>query len=483
MKILKKFWSIFFVAIFVLGSITVVKAEGGISLQGGDYDGYHYRFEIKGLSSSYTWNGKAIEPDITVEEYKSQIVDDNSLESTDVEKDVVTTLKENEDYTLHYENNYKVGKAKVVVEGQGKYQGTLSKEFSIVQNKVNITVSNITKTSANIKFTPIQGISKYALEVKGVKTYTNAKANQNYAFTLKTGTSYTVQVKAYAKDQYDQEYSYIVGTKTLTTLYNVGKVTISSVKAGNEMAQVNWKAVSGAPGYEIYRSTSSTTGFTKIKTVSAKTTSYTNFLLGVRTYYYKVRAYKTVNGKTSYGPYSTVKSCKVKASTRYTYYLRANIRTNVTTVYAKDFNGKYVAVKALTTSCGVYGKTKPILGTHYTKAKYRWKYMQENCYTQYATRITGHYLFHSIPYSKAKPNTLWYNSYNKLGNFASAGCVRLRCIDAKWIYDHCPLKTKTVVVYSKTDPLKKQSIPRINTKSKNRVWDPSDPDKNNPWKK
>jgi lipoprotein-anchoring transpeptidase ErfK/SrfK len=180
---------------------------------------------------------------------------------------------------------------------------------------------------------------------------------------------------------------------------------------------------------------------------------------------------------------SGVCTVTVKASTSSTYYLRVNCRTNVVAVYQKGFNGKYVAVKSITTSCGRNGATKAILGTHYTSAKYRWKFMHKDCYTQYATRITGHYLFHSVPYTKQKTNTLWYNSYNKLGSFASAGCVRMRTVDCKWIYDHCPLKTKVVVVYSKTDPVKKQKIAKINTKSKNRNWDPTDPAKNNPWKK
>lgn len=363
-----------------------------------------------------------------------------------------------------------------------------STSFTTQKATSKVTFSNIKTTSAQMKFTSVTGATNYVIKLKNssgkvIKTL-NVKKPQTVNFSkLTKATKYTVEIRAYAKDESNNSYNAVVATASFSTQPYVGKTTLSSVKGGNEMAQVNWKSVSGASGYEIYRSTNAKSGFKKIKTVSNKTKSYTDYLLGVRTYYYKVRAYKKVSGKTVYGAYSTVKSCKTKKPINTTYYLRANCRTNVTIVYAKNFSGKYVAVKSLTTSCGTSGKTKAILGTHYTQAKYRWKYMHENCYTQYATRITGHYLFHSIPYSKAKPNTMWYNSYNKLGNFASAGCVRLRAVDAKWIYDHCPIKTKTVVVYSKTDPLKKQSIARINTKSKNRVWDPTDPDPKNPWKK
>lgn len=574
MKTFKKIVSVLVMTMLIVTNLTVVMADDQmnhpISIDETTVvDQYQYTFSIRDLNNQYSWTGEAITPPITL-----------WLEKIDLEsnKKEEQKLVENQDYTVEYKNNYRVGTAELLVKGKGDYTGTILANYKIVENKSKISITNIQATSATVKFNTIKGVKNYTVQLKnssykvvktlsteansvsfsklswGRKYYVEVKANAidqneknyssviastsfttkkastkisvfnikntsaqmkftsvagatNYVIRLKSSsgkiikqvpltkpktvsfskltksTKYTIEIRAYAKDEFNKYYSAIVATTSFSTQPFVGKVTLSSVRGGNEMAQVNWKMVSGASGYEIYRSTNAKSGFKKVTTVSNKTKSYTNYLLGVRTYYYKVRAYKKVSGKTVYGAYSTVKSCQTKKPINTTYYLRVNTRTNVTTVYAKNFSGKYVAVKALTTSCGVSGKTKAILGTHYTQVKYRWKYMHENCYTQYATRITGHYLFHSIPYSKAKPNTMWYNSYNKLGNFASAGCVRLRAIDAKWIYDHCPVKTKTVVVYSKTDPLKKQKIARINTRSKNRSWDPTDPSPNNPWKK
>ena len=510
MNKLKKLLSVFVVAMLIFVNLTAVSAEETpkINLQGDEVDGYKYEFIVEDLNSSYKWTGKAIKPSIKVKQIKTKIetdeiedteeVEGEDIENIDVpEKVTESDLEEGKDYTVTYKNNLKVGTASVVITGKGGYQGSITQKFSIVNNKVTVTISTIKTTSAKVKFTALTdplkkgtSISKYYLEVKDSKGKVvykkdKVKANTNYTVSkLKAGTKYTVNIKAYAVDGNKKTYNYVIGTKTFTTQYVVGKVTLSSVKAGNEMAQVNWKAVSGASGYEIYRATSKNGKYTKVKTASKSTKSYTNYLLTAnKTYYYKVRAYKTVNGKKVYGAYSAIKSAKIKKATNKTYYLRVNTRTNVTTAYAKNFSGKYVAVKALTTSCGTNGKTNAILGTHYTIAKYKWKYMHENCYTQYATRIVGHYLFHSVPYSKPQSNTLWYNSYNKLGNFASDGCVRLRVCDSKWIYDHCPLKTKVVVTYSKTDPLKKPKIAKINTKSKNRSWDPTDPNPKNPWKK
>ncbi|MCI9094134.1 MAG: L,D-transpeptidase [Coprobacillus sp.] len=442
-------------------------------------EGYKYKFLVQGVKSSYAWTGKSIQPSMTLWQEKTNIK---------TNKKTTQKLIRNKDYTVSYKNNHRVGTGYIIIKGKGRYTGNLSKKFKIViKNNVRISVKNLKSQSAQIQFNKMSGIKKYDIILKNesgkiLKTIPTTKTKVQLSH-LKKGTKYHVVLKAYAQEKNKVNYKTLIASVTFRTRYVVDKVNISSVKSGNEMAQVNWKAVKDISGYEIYRSTNAKSGFKKIKTVSQKTKSYTDFLLGVKTYYYKVRAYKKVKGQTIYGAFSQVKSCRTKKATNKTYYLRVNIKTNITTAHAKNFSGKYVPVKALTTSCGISGRSKPILGTHYTMVKYRWKYMHEDCYTQYATRIAGHYLFHSVPYSQPKPYTLWYNSYNKLGSFASDGCVRLSVIDAKWIYDHCPLKTKVVVVYHKSDPLKKPKVKKINTRNRNRIWDPTDPDPKNPWKK
>ena len=103
----------------------------------------------------------------------------------------------------------------------------------------------------------------------------------------------------------------------------------------------------------------------------------------------------------------------------------------------------------------------------------------------YSTQIKGNILFHSVPYlEKGNPASLEYWEYDKLGTYASAGCVRLKVIDAKWIYDNCGKGTK-VEFYSDSNPgpLGKPSSKKISSYSDDlRNWDPTDPNPNNPWK-
>lgn len=94
------------------------------------------------------------------------------------------------------------------------------------------------------------------------------------------------------------------------------KTSISKIKAQKKGFKVTWKKVSNAKGYQIKYSTSKkfTKKTSKTATVKkATTTSKTvKDLKKKKTYYVKVRSYKTVNGKKVYSDWSNVKKVKTK---------------------------------------------------------------------------------------------------------------------------------------------------------------------------
>ncbi|MBQ9902534.1 MAG: L,D-transpeptidase [Clostridia bacterium] len=124
------------------------------------------------------------------------------------------------------------------------------------------------------------------------------------------------------------------------------------------------------------------------------------------------------------------------------------------------------------------------LGNYAIRAKYRWRFMVGNCYTQYASSFSTGYLFHSIPYNKKNAGTMSDSSYDKLGNPASSGCVRLCFRDSKWIYDNCPIGTKVSVVDEKAPA---GSVPEIIPErikdSAHSGWDPTDDSPDSPYNK
>lgn len=109
------------------------------------------------------------------------------------------------------------------------------------------------------------------------------------------------------------------------TVKPVGKVKIKSYKKTKTTIRLKWsKFSSSVSGYMIYRSTKKSSGYKKIKTVSSKKTSYTDKKLKKgKTYYYKIRPYRTITytyttknkkkkklSRKAYGSYSAVKKTK-----------------------------------------------------------------------------------------------------------------------------------------------------------------------------
>lgn len=172
----------------------------------------------------------------------------------------------------------------------------------------------------------------------------------------------------------------------------------------------------------------------------------------------------------------------VTTDTRPDYAVYVNRALNCVTVKQKNEDGSLTPVKAMVCSCGREGSATPE-GTFQTTAYYEWRRMVDDTFGRYAVRFNGKILFHSVPYIEDSPDTLKWEEYNRLGENASLGCVRLAAEDAKWIYDNCKPGT-TVVVYSDSEDageLGKPSAVKIEADSPNRIWDPTDKSAENPW--
>ena len=148
---------------------------------------------------------------------------------------------------------------------------------------------------------------KYTLR----KTITSKNTIEFTDTGLDTNTTYYYKVRPYRMIEDKKEYgsySEIVCAKPV-----LSKTTIT-VSSTSKKATIKWNKVLGASGYKVYSATSSDGTYSLKKTItSINTLSYTNTnLVSGKTYYYKVRAYRNVNGNVVYGPYSVVKSQKIK---------------------------------------------------------------------------------------------------------------------------------------------------------------------------
>lgn len=240
--------------------------------------------------TSYDYNGKARKPSVTV-------------------KNGAVTLTKGTDYTVSYSNNKNAGTATVKIEGIGLYSGTIEKTFKI--NKVSNTIeaSNFTKTYSSKK-------RSFSLEAEAKGSAELTYKSNNSKIAVDSSGNVTVKAKYIGKATITitsaATKNYKKTTKKITVKVKPTKTTLSSVKSSKSKAiTAKWEKNASAEGYQIYYSTtkdfSSNTKAITVKKQSTVSKTITG-LTGGKTYYVKIRAYKTVDDVKYYGSWSSIKS-------------------------------------------------------------------------------------------------------------------------------------------------------------------------------
>lgn len=302
--------------------------------------------KVSGISKSYTYTGKAIKPEVKV------AVNGKTLENKDTKTVYVSTTgtkyhfssscsnmkspkamslssaiakqygpcskcvgSYSDSYKVSYYNNTVPGKATVKITGLGNYTGTITKNFNIVP-KAPSSVSAKLYGHDDVKFSwsKSTGATGYAV-------YYKKSTSGNYTYlTRTTGTSIkksglTDGAKYYFKVI---PYKTIDGVRTYgsskyTSVYTLKQISKPPVyKYSSSKVRVKWTNISGESGYQISKSTRKT-GTNIVCTYGTTSGTYkTISATKGKTYYYKVRAYKTVDGKRIYGPWSPVRIYRLR---------------------------------------------------------------------------------------------------------------------------------------------------------------------------
>lgn len=196
-----------------------------------------------------------------------------------------------------YDKDGVIGKAKL---GKVKIAATDSENYTTIRvtwNKVSGANGYRVYRSASKdgKYTAIGSTAK-----NSAVTFLDKKAA--------TGTTYYYKVRAYRnvndKKVYGSSSTAVKGKAILS-------VPALSVGSTSKTAVLEWSKVKGADGYQVYASASKNGKYIRIK--ATKGTGMTEEKLATgKTRYYKVRAYRKVNGKTVYGSFSKVKKAVIK---------------------------------------------------------------------------------------------------------------------------------------------------------------------------
>ena len=125
--------------------------------------------------------------------------------------------------------------------------------------------------------------------------------------TLKNPGKVTVTITAVESDNYRSAVKKI----TISSKLKKPVIKVKALKGGK--AKLSWASVPGAKGYKVYIYDKAKKKYVHrlTKRASVKSVIHRGLKKGV-TYKYKIRAYRKVNGKTVYSPYSAVKSVKIR---------------------------------------------------------------------------------------------------------------------------------------------------------------------------
>ncbi len=123
-----------------------------------------------------------------------------------------------------------------------------------------------------------------------------------------TGKTYYYKVRAYRNVSGKKVYGSYSATKKAKAVLSAPTLSAGST---SKTAVLEWSKVKGADGYQVYASDSQNGTYTRIK-ITKGTGATDESLLTGKTRYYKVRAYRKVNGKAVYGSFSKIKKVTVK---------------------------------------------------------------------------------------------------------------------------------------------------------------------------
>lgn len=222
-------------------------------------------------------------------------------------------LMEDIDYKVTWKNNTNAGTATVTVTGLEPYfRGTLTKTFKILQANNSITASNVKKTqSTRAQTFSLGAAAKGGAKLSYKSNNKNVTVNSSGKVTIAanyTGESAITITAAATKN-------YKAAQKTVTLTVNPSGTSITKcTNIKTKKADIQWKKNGSATGYEVQYSTDKTfkSGVKTKSITNASTIKYTAAgLTSQKTYYVRVRAYKTVGKKKLYSSWSGIKTVKI----------------------------------------------------------------------------------------------------------------------------------------------------------------------------
>lgn len=174
---------------------------------------------------------------------------------------------------------------------------------------------SVSTTSVKISWNKVSGATGYqvymATSENGTYTKLATTSSNTTSYTkkgLKAGTYYYFKVRAMKDVDTTRAYGSFSKLKTATKPLAVKNLKASAAK---KSVNLSWTKASPCSGYAIYISEKETSDYKLLTTT--KNANYTvSSLKSGKTYYFKIRAYRLVDGNKIYSSYSSPVKTKVK---------------------------------------------------------------------------------------------------------------------------------------------------------------------------
>ena len=263
---------------------------------------------IKLAATTYYYSGKAKTPAVTIKD-----TDGNEL-------------VKGEDYEVIYDTGrVNPGVYNVEITFIGNYEGEAKLSFKI--NPVKSAKVSYTNKGDHILITwdKVAGATGYTIYIyqnsesgtkrKALKTVaagtTSYKLTKDYnGKALNYDESYRIGIVSRAKTEdgvllLSKNPAFCTATRKLTR----PTLTVTTTKG---KATLKWTNVADESGYEVVYATKKDGTYKSLGTTKVNVATLTKSLKSGSTFYFKVRAYKTVDGDKVYSNYSAIKSIKIK---------------------------------------------------------------------------------------------------------------------------------------------------------------------------
>ena len=201
--------------------------------------------------------------------------------------------------------------------------------FAFALGTVSKPKTAATYNSITLSWSAVSGADGYEVYVASGSSWKKLATTTSRTYThknLKFNTTYKYRVRAYDKGIFRTTYGAFSSTASAKTALSAVKNFKVSAATENRF-KLSWNKVAGATGYQIFRYSGGKWVYTYKTT--ANSFKVTGAKLGV-TYQYRVRAYRTVNGKNYYGPVSA--TLKAQCALTPVSGVKASVTTSAATL-------------------------------------------------------------------------------------------------------------------------------------------------------